>query len=86
MPVQTPEMAQLLAANLGNAGMGGVGGGAYGANNGQPQSMAEVYQAAYTAAFYAQQQQLQNLAPQPQQPAPEALAVRPPAFCTSSLK
>ena len=61
MPVQTPEMAQLLAANLGNAGMGGVGGGAYGANNGQPQSMAEVYQAAYTAAFYAQQQQLQNL-------------------------
>ena len=32
----------------------------YGAN-GQPQSMAEVYQAAYAAAFYAQQQQLQNL-------------------------
>jgi len=57
MPVQTPEMAQLLAANLG----GGLGGGAgYGAN-GQPQSMAEVYQAAYAAAFYAQQQQLQNL-------------------------
>ena len=74
-PAPTPEMAQLLAANL-NAGGMGVNGAGYGAN-GQPQSMAEVYQAAYAAAFYAQQQQLQSLMRMQQVPGllhPNALA------------
>jgi hypothetical protein len=66
MGMPTPDMSQLLASNFNGGGMGnhgggmGIHGGGYGAN-GQPQTMAEVYQAAYAAAFYAQQQQLQSL-------------------------